>query len=100
MFLNHLAQTSQFPLMIEVERAEGVMLYGPNGQEYIDLIAGIGVSNVGHRHPAVVAAVKAQADRYMHVMVYGEFVQQPQVQLAQAITATLPDLIDNAYLVN
>ncbi len=100
MFLNHLAQTSQFPLMIEVERAEGVMLYGPNGQEYIDLIAGIGVSNVGHRHPAVVAAVKAQADRYMHVMVYGEFVQQPQVQLAQAITATLPDPIDNAYLVN
>ena len=56
LFLNHLAQTSQFPLMIEVERAEGVMLYGPNGQEYIDLIAGIGVSNVGHRHPAVVAA--------------------------------------------
>lgn len=86
--------------MIEIERAEGVYMYGTDGKKYIDLISGIGVSNVGHRHPRVVDAIKNQVDKYMHLMVYGEFVQEPQVQLATALSETLPDKLDNCYLVN
>lgn len=100
LFLNHIAQTSDAPLMLEIERAEGIYLYGKNGKKYIDLISGIGVSNVGHRHPEVVAAVKDQVDRYMHLMVYGEFVQSPQVMLAEELTKTLPPQLDNIYFVN
>ncbi|MFA0963735.1 aspartate aminotransferase family protein [Roseivirga sp. BDSF3-8] len=100
LFLRHMAQTSEFPLMIEVEKAEGVYMYNTDGQRLIDLISGIGVSNVGHRHPKVVEAVKEQADKYMHLMVYGEFVQGPQVQLAAALAETLPPTLDNCYLVN
>ena len=100
LFLDHLAQTTHFPMMIEVERAEGVYLYGPDGQRYLDLIAGIGVSNVGHRHPRVLQAIQDQLDRYLHVMVYGEFVQTPQVHLAEALARTLPAPLDCAYLVN
>lgn len=86
--------------MIEIEKAEGVFLYGPDGKQYLDLISGIGVSNVGHRHPKVLAAIQAQLDKYLHLMVYGEYVQQPQALLAQALTQTLPDPLDNVYLVN
>ena len=100
LFLNHLAQTTHSPLMIEVERAEGVYMYGPEGQRYIDLISGIGVSSLGHRHPKVIRAIQEQIDRYLHVMVYGEFVQTPQVQLAEALANTLPDPLDCTYLVN
>ncbi|XOV94196.1 MAG: aspartate aminotransferase family protein [Bacteroidota bacterium] len=100
LFLQHLAQTTNFPLQLEIEKAEGIYMYGPEGKEYIDLISGIGVSNVGHRHPKVVEAVKQQVDQYMHLMVYGEFVQSPQVQLAKAITDTLPSTLDQVYLVN
>lgn len=87
-FLRHLAQTSDFPLALEIERAEGVYLYSPSGKAYIDLIAGIGVSNVGHRHPKVVEAIKDQVDKYLHLMVYGEYIQSPQVNLAQALAAS------------
>jgi acetylornithine/succinyldiaminopimelate/putrescine aminotransferase len=100
LFLNHLAQTTNFPLLIEIERAEGIYMYGPNGERYIDLISGIGVSNLGHGHPNVVNAAKEQLDKYMHLMVYGEFVQSPQVKLAEALAATLPDHLNNVYLVN
>lgn len=100
LFLNHLAQTTDFPLMIEIERAEGVYMYGSDGREYIDLISGIGVSNIGHRHPKVVEAVKKQVDQYMHLMVYGEYVQSPQTRLAKALTDTLPDALSAVYLVN
>jgi acetylornithine/succinyldiaminopimelate/putrescine aminotransferase len=100
LFLSHLAQTTDFPLMIEVEKAEGVYLYGPNGEKYIDLISGIGVSNVGHRHPKVLQAIQEQLDKYLHLMVYGEYVQSPQVQLAKALCETLPPILDNVYLVN
>jgi acetylornithine/succinyldiaminopimelate/putrescine aminotransferase len=100
LFLNHLAQTSDFPLMLEIEKAEGVYLYSTEGKAYLDLISGIGVSNVGHRHPAVLAAIQEQLDKYLHVMVYGEFVQSPQVALAQAITNTLPTPLNSCYLVN
>tara|TARA_R110002050_G_scaffold21259_6_gene59049 strand:- start:175 stop:1356 length:1182 start_codon:yes stop_codon:yes gene_type:complete len=100
LFLSHLAQTTDFPLMIEIEKAEGVFLYGPNGEKYMDLISGIGVSNIGHRHPNVLAAIHDQLDKYLHLMVYGEYVQQPQTLLAQALVNTLPDSLDNVYLVN
>ncbi len=100
LFLSHLAQTTDFPLMIEIEKAEGVYMYGPEGNKYIDLIAGIGVSNVGHRHPKVLNAIQEQLDKYLHLMVYGEYVQSPQTKLAQALTATLPKQLDNIYFVN
>jgi len=100
LFLQHLAQTTDFPLLIEIERAEGVYMYGPKGEKYLDLISGISVSNVGHRHPRVVQAVKDQADRYMHLMVYGEFVQGPQTRLAQRLVQHLPSPLDNVYFTN
>lgn len=100
LFFQHVAQTSDFPLALEIERAEGIYLYGTEGQQYIDLISGIGVSNVGHRHPNVVAAIKEQVDKYMHLMVYGEFVQTPQVALAHALARTLPDSLSNVYFTN
>ncbi|MEP0713654.1 MAG: aminotransferase class III-fold pyridoxal phosphate-dependent enzyme, partial [Algoriphagus sp.] len=100
LFLQHLAQTTDFPLMIEVEKAEGIYLYGANGEKYIDLISGIGVSNVGHRHPQVLDAIHRQLDKYIHLMVYGEYVQSPQSLLAKALTDTLPEILDNVYLVN
>jgi acetylornithine/N-succinyldiaminopimelate aminotransferase len=100
LFLNHVAQTSPTPLALEIERAEGVYLYDSKGKSYIDLISGISVSNVGHCHPAVVEAVKNQVDKYMHLMVYGEYVQSPQVFLAEALVNTLPKSLDAVYFVN
>ncbi|ARS37840.1 aspartate aminotransferase family protein [Pontibacter actiniarum] len=100
LFLQNVAQTSDFPLMIEVEKAEGVYMYGSKGERYLDLISGIGVSNVGHRHPRVLKAIQEQLDKYLHLMVYGEFVQAPQAMLAQAITSTLPERLNNVYFLN
>ncbi len=100
LFLSHLAQTTEFPLAIEIVKAEGIYLYGPNGQRYLDLISGIGVSNVGHCHTKVVAAIHQQVDQYLHVMVYGEYIQSPQTLLAKALVDTLPPGLDNVYLVN
>ncbi len=100
LFYNFLGQTSEAPLAIEIERAEGVYMYGPDGKRYLDLISGISVSNVGHCHPKVVKAVQKQAETYMHLMVYGEFVQSPQVELAHLITSYLPEHLDNVYFVN
>lgn len=75
-------------------------MYGPEGKEYMDLISGIGVSNVGHRHPKVLEAIQNQLDKYLHLMVYGEYLQSPQVQLAKALCETLPSHLDNVYFVN
>jgi putrescine aminotransferase len=100
LFLSHLAQTTDFPLLLEIESAEGVYLYGPKGEKYIDLIAGISVSNVGHRHPKVVEAIKDQLDKYMHLMVYGEVVQSPQVKLAAKLATLLPPQLSVVYFVN
>ena len=100
LFLKHQAQTSDFPLMLEIERAEGVYMYGGNGEKLLDLISGIGVSNVGHRHPKVLKAIQEQLDKYLHLMVYGEFVQSPQVQLAEALSRTLPENLSISYFVN
>ncbi len=106
-FLTNVAQTSDYPLALEIERAEGVYLIDKNQQKYIDFISGIAVSNVGHRHPKVVEAIKKQVDQYLHVMVYGEYIQSPQVKLAHAIVETLAayrtkdDLqLDHVYFTN
>jgi len=100
LFLRHQAQTSDTPLLLEIERAEGVYMYAPDGRRYLDLISGIGVSNVGHRHPRVVQAIKDQADKYLHLMVYGELVQAPPAELAQALHETLPVHLDTVYFTN
>jgi acetylornithine/succinyldiaminopimelate/putrescine aminotransferase len=108
LFFQHVAQTSDFPLALEIEQAEGIYLFGSpidgtesgRRQSYIDLISGIGVSNVGHRHPRVLAAIQNQLDRYLHLMVYGEYVQTPQTQLAQALVQTLPAGLDTVYFTN
>ncbi len=100
LFLQHQAQTSDAPLMLEIERAEGVYMYTPEGKPILDLISGISVSNLGHGHPRVKEAIHAQTERYLHLMVYGEVVQSPQVQLAQALCNTLPPPLDNVYFVN
>jgi acetylornithine/succinyldiaminopimelate/putrescine aminotransferase len=100
LFLSHLAQTTNFPMNLEIERAEGVYMYSPNGQRYLDLISGISVSNIGHRHPKVVAAVKQQVDKYMHLMVYGEYIQSPQVQLAHTLLGQLHEKLNSVYFVS
>lgn len=99
-FLQHVGQTSDFPSLVEPERAEGIYIYDKNGKEYIDLCAGVSVSNLGHRHPKVVQAVKNQLDKYMHLMVYGEYVQSPQVQFAKLLTSLLPKNLSSVYYVN
>lgn len=99
-FLRHVGQTSPSPMLIEVARAEGSFFYTPEGKRYFDLVAGVSVSNVGHANPEVVEAVQRQAADYMHVMVYGELVERPQVEYARRITELLPEGIDSLYFVN
>jgi Ornithine/acetylornithine aminotransferase len=99
-FLNKLAQTTQDPFLINIERAEGLYLYSPDGTRYADLISGIGVSVIGHRHPKVVQAIKDQVDKHLHVMVYGEFIQSSVNQLAARITSLLPKKLNCCYFVN
>lgn len=100
LFLSHIAQTTPNPLAIEVERADGVYLYGPDGKEYLDMISGISVSNVGHCHPQVVQAIQEQSAKFMHLMVYGEYVYSPQTKLAEALIEVLPPILDNFYFTN
>lgn len=100
LFLKYLAQTSDSPLQLEVEKAEGVYLYTPSGKKLIDLISGVSVSNLGHSHKDVIDALCQQAQKYMHLMVYGEFVQHPQVKLAEAICKLLPNSLQSVYFVN
>lgn len=100
LFLKHVAQTSPSPLAFEIAGAEGCLLYDKNGKEYIDLIGGISVANIGHRHPKVIEAIKKQLDAYMHVMVYGEFIESPQVQYAKLLTDHLPASLNSVYFTN
>lgn len=97
LFLQNIAQTSDFPLCLHFPFAEGVYLYDENNKPYVDLISGIAVSNMGHRHPAVIAAIKDQTDQYLHQMVFGEYVQAPQVKLAKAISDTLDTYLTNLH---
>ncbi|MEA3463120.1 MAG: aminotransferase class III-fold pyridoxal phosphate-dependent enzyme, partial [Bacteroidota bacterium] len=100
LFLRHVAQTSESSLQFEIERAEGIYFYDTAGKAYIDLVSGVSVSALGHAHPTVVKSVKDQAERYMHTMVYGEFVQSPQVAYAEWLVKHLPGSLDNVYFVN
>ena len=100
LFLKHIAQTSPSPLAFEIAKAEGCLLYDTNGKEYIDLIGGISVANIGHRHPKVIEAIKDQLDDYMHVMVYGEFIESPQVQYATMLVDNLPASLNSVYFTN
>ena len=100
LFLNHVAQTSDAPLMLEIERAKGCYLYDTEGVPYLDLIAGISVSVLGHRHKKVQKAVEKQVKRYWHTLVYGEFVLSPQVKLATLLTKHLPTHLDSVYFTN
>ena len=100
LFLQHVAQTSDSPLALEIVKAEGCTLTNISGKQYLDLIGGISVANVGHRHPAVVDALKKQVDAYMHIMVYGEFVESPQVQYAKLLTEQLPSSLNSVYFTN
>jgi acetylornithine/N-succinyldiaminopimelate aminotransferase len=100
LFLSHLGQTSPSPLLVEIVKAEGVYMYGPEGEKYLDLISGVSVSNTGHRHPKVVAAIKEQVDSYLHLMVYGEIIQAPQVKYAEKIISLLPSSLNSCYFVN
>ena len=99
-FLAHVGQTSPSPMLVEVARAEGSFFYTPEGKRYYDLVAGVSVSNVGHCNPAVVKAVQEQAARYMHVMVYGELVETPQVEYAAKVASLLPGGLSSLYFVN
>jgi len=100
LFFQHIGQTSHSPMALEIEKAEGIYLYDTTGKSYIDLISGVSVSNIGHRNPKVVEAIKQQLDKYMHLMVYGEYIQSPQVQLAKLLTEQLPENLNSVYLVN
>src|SRR3954471_17824041 len=100
LFLNHVAQTSPTPVGIEIVSAKGNYLYDVDGKAYLDLIGGISVCNIGHCHPEVVAAINEQAQKYLHVMVYGEVVQSPQVKYAELIAKHLPDNLDSIYFTN
>ena len=99
-FLRHVAQTSPAPQLIEVARAEGVFFYTPEGKPYYDLVSGVSVNNVGHANRAVVEAVQRQAADYMHIMVYGEMVERPQVEFARLLAESLPEPLDSVYFLN
>ncbi len=100
LFYRHLAVPAEVPQALEIVRAEGIYLYDDLGNEYVDLVSGVSVSNVGHGHPAVVAAVKEQAEKYMHLMVYGKYIQTPQVRLAGRMAENLPPSLNSVFFVN
>ncbi len=99
-FLNHIAQTNTHPLSIHVKSAKGSYIKDINGKKYLDLVAGVSACTLGHCHPKVTSAIKKQCDKYLHVMVYGEFIQDPQIYLAKSILSLLPSNFDNIYFVN
>jgi len=100
LFLIHLGQTSPTPMMLEIVKAEGVFLYGPSGEKYLDLVSGVSVSNTGHRHPGVIEAIRTQTEKYLHLMVYGEMIQSPQVRYAARLAEILPPELNSTYFVN
>ena len=100
LFLQHVAQTSTTPLALEIIKAEGCVLTDVEGKNYIDLIGGISVANIGHRHTEVIEAINQQLESYLHIMVYGEFVQSPQVQYARLLTEHLPSTLNSVYFTN
>ncbi len=99
-FLNNIAQTSDSPIGLEISHANGPFIYATNGERYVDFISGIAVSSLGHTHPKVVEAIKKQIEKHLHVMVYGEFVQKPQLEFAELLIKQLPKPLEQVYLVN
>ncbi len=99
-FLEYQGQTNQHPFLIEVERAEGIYIYDKAGKSYMDMIAGVAVNNIGHCHPKVKDAMKLQIDKYLHVMVYGEFIQDSQLNFSKKLVSLLPDSLNCVYTVN
>ena len=100
LFFQHLALPSAHTLALEIEKAEGIYLFDSDGKKYIDLVSGVSVSNVGHRHPMIIKAIKNQLDKYMHLMVYGKYIQTPQVDLATKLSENLPENLNSTYFVN
>ncbi len=99
-FINHLAQTNEHPFLLQVERAEGLYIYDKSGAVFMDMIAGVAVNNIGHCHPKVISAIKKQVDKHMHVMVYGEFVQEAQNEFGKTLLELLPEKLNCVYSVN
>ncbi|WP_421752641.1 aspartate aminotransferase family protein [Croceimicrobium sp.] len=99
-FRKHLAMTTPFPIAIEIEKAEGSWLYGPNGEKYLDFISGVSVSNLGHGHPAIKQAIHEQVEKHLHIMVYGEYVQSTPNRLAERLAGILPEKLNCSYFVN
>ena len=99
-FLQYQAQTTPHPLALKVERAEGSYIYDSEGQAHLDFVAGVSACSLGHGHPRVLQAIKSQLDRYMHVMVYGEYIQEPAVAFAKLLAEHLPQPLETTYLVN
>ena len=99
-FFDHLAQTSDIPLALEIDYAKGSYIFDKHGKKYLDFISGIGVSNIGHCHPKVVEAIQLQSSKYLHTLVYGEFIQEPQTQLAAKLCGLLPSKLNNVYFLN
>ncbi|MGI9138628.1 MAG: aminotransferase class III-fold pyridoxal phosphate-dependent enzyme, partial [Sediminibacterium sp.] len=97
LFFQHLAQTSDKPIGIEVSSAKSVYIYDTQGKAFMDMISGFSVCNIGHSHPSVIKAIQMQAEQYMHVIVYGEFIQSPQVQYAKSLTSVLPENLQSVY---
>ena len=97
LFLMHVGQTSEAPLCLNIVKAEGSLMWDADGKEYIDLIGGISVCNVGHRHPKVLEAINQQLQKYLHIMVYGELVENPQVSYAHALTKLLPSSLNSVF---
>ena len=100
LYIQHVAQTSEIPLLLEIDRAEGMYIYATDGKKYLDLNSGISVSSLGHRHPKVIEAVKDQLDRHLHTMVYGEHIHSPQVKFASLLSETLSNGLDSVYYLN
>jgi acetylornithine/succinyldiaminopimelate/putrescine aminotransferase len=100
LFFRYLGLPSPQPLGLEIDHAEGIYIYDASGKKYLDLVSGISVNNLGHRHPAVIRAIEDQLKKYLHLNVYGEFIQSPQVKLAQKLVSVLPDNLDSVFLVN
>ena len=100
LFYNYQGRPSNEPIGIEIVNSEGIYLYDKKGKEYIDLVSGVSVSNLGHKHPQIIKAIKDQLDKYSHLMVYGEFIQEPQVKFAQLLAQQIPDPLEATYFVN
>jgi acetylornithine/succinyldiaminopimelate/putrescine aminotransferase len=99
-FLTYQGQTTPFPFLLDIDRAEGIFIYDKSGKAFMDMIAGVAVNNIGHNHPKVVEALKKQIDRHLHVMVYGEFIQDAQLNFSRKLASLLPDSLNSVYPVN